>query len=643
MLTPAPLHSVRLYDTVWASRRRTLRETGIFYQWETLNDRTSGVPRSHAIENLRIAAGEADGVFYGRPFQDSDVYKWVEAACYLLATDHDPSLEQLVAEAADLIARAQLPDGYLNSYFTIVHQGRRWINLRDGHELYCAGHLIEAAVAHFAATGRRDLLDVACRLADHIASVFGAGPGQKRGYPGHPEIELSLVRLYRATGNRRYLDLASYFIDERGRHPHYYDLEARERGESPDARRFDYSYYQAHVPLRQQTKMDGHAVRALYLLSGAIDVAAETSDPQLLEVCRRLLANVIEQRMYVTGGVGSSAWGERFTADYDLPNDRAYAETCASIALVMATHRMAQVEPDRRYVDVMERALYNGVLSGISLEGTRFFYVNPLEVWPEACSTRHDTRHILTQRQGWFDCACCPPNLARLIASIGQYVYSTDDSGVYVHLYAASEARLHLAGGPVRIVQETGYPWAGTIQLRLHLSGTRTFTVALRIPGWAREGSLSLNGHPVSLDGVVYRGYAYLTRTWSDGDTVRLELAMPVERVESHPRVRANVGRVAIQRGPIVYCLEEVDNGPNLPAIVLPADSDLRAHWRPDLLGGVTVVESAGLRADESGWGSELYRPVTRSRTTQVRLTFVPYATWGNRQPGEMLVWVRTG
>ncbi|MEW6048638.1 MAG: beta-L-arabinofuranosidase domain-containing protein [Bacillota bacterium] len=639
--TPAPWHKVTLRDPVWASRMRTMREVGLRYQWEALNDRVPGVPRSHAVANFRIAAGDQDGTFYGMVFQDSDVYKWLEAAAYFLAAGRDPELEQAASVVVDLIARAQQPDGYLNTYFTIAEPGKRWTNVRERHELYCAGHMIEAAVAHFQATGDRRLLDVACRLADHIASVFGRGPGQKRGYPGHPEAELALVKLYRATGERRYLELSRYFIEERGQQPHWYDIEADARGEPPERRRFDYSYSQAHMPFRQQTKLDGHAVRALYLLSGAIDVATETADRELLEVCRRLFANATGQRMYVTGGVGSSASGERFTFDYDLPNDRAYSETCASIALVFAAHRMVQVDVDRQYTDMMERALYNSVLSGISLDGTKFFYVNPLEVWPEASLRRYDTRHVLPVRQGWFDCACCPPNLARLIASVGQYMYSTDDSGVYFHLYAAGEAQLEVGGTPVRLAQETLYPWDGAIRVTVHPRVRREFTLALRIPGWARSPLLSVNGQGVSLDGVIDRGYAYLTRTWREGDVVELQLPMPVERIEAHPQVRADAGKIAIQRGPIVYCLEEVDNGPNLPAIVLPRDSALEAHWEPDFLGGVVVVTGSGMRVDESSWEGELYRPVGHTRARPVDVTAVPYATWGNRKPGEMLVWLR--
>lgn len=638
--TPVPWHRVRLTDPVLGQRRQTMARVGIGYQWEVLNDRVPGVPRSHAVANFRIAAGELQEPFYGMVFQDSDLYKWLGAASYLLATDPDPSLAGHVETAVGLIARAQQPDGYLDTYFQVAQPGQRWTNLRDQHELYCAGHLMEAAVAHHAATGRRDLLQVACRLADHIAQRFGPGPGQRRGYCGHPEVELALVRLYRATGERRYLELARFFVDERGRRPLYFDVEARERGEAPGAAPFDESYYQVHAPLREQAALEGHAVRALYLLSGAIDVAVETDDPALLEVCRRLFDSAVGRRMYVTGGVGSSAWGERFTIDYDLPNDRAYTETCASIALVFAAHRLLQVDRDARYADVMERALYNGVLSGLSLDGTHFFYINPLEVWPEAAEARRDTRHVLWRRQGWFDCACCPPNLARLLGSIGQYVYSTDGAGLYVHLYAAEEAEAELEGRRVRIVQETRYPWEGTVELRVHPDGAAPWTLALRIPGWARQARLEVNGEPVDLRGVTEKGYARLTRRWQDGDRVRLELPIPVERIEAHPRVRADAGRVAIQRGPIVYCLEEVDNGPNLAAVALPREAPLRAEWRPDLLGGVVVITGKGWRTAESGW-AELYRPAGAAAREEVTLTFVPYATWANREPGEMLVWVR--
>lgn len=641
--TPAKVSNVQVNDPVWGARMELVRSTVLPYQWQALNDQVPGVPPSGAMHNFRIAAGDEQGTFRGKVFQDSDLAKWLEAVAYSLAVRRDEELERTADAAIDVIVRAQQSDGYLNTYFTVAEPAKRWTNVRDQHELYCAGHMMEAAVAYYEATGKRRLLDAMCRFADHIGQVFGRNEGQKRGYPGHPEAELALVKLYRATGERRYLEIARYFVDERGRQPHWYTIEAEARGESPQYpwHNLGYAYSQAHLPVREQTTAEGHAVRALYLFCGMVDVALETGDEGLLEASRRLWHNVTQRRMYVTGAVGSDFYGERFTFDYDLPNDRAYAETCANIALVFWAHRMLQAEVDGTYADTMERALYNGVLSGISLDGKRFFYVNPLAVWPEACAHRYDLRDVKPVRQGWFDCACCPPNIARLIASIGQYIYGQGPDTAYVHLYAASEADLDVAGTRVRLVQETDYPWGETVALTVHPARTGEFTVAVRIPGWCRGARLSVGGQAVPVEGVMRRGYARIQRVWQEGDRIELTLPMPVERVRSHPRVRENAGRVALQRGPLVYCLEEVDNGPNLSAIILPAQAELRARWAPDLLGGVMLITGEANREDETAWGDALYRSGHVRGTAAATITAVPYALWCNRTPGEMLVWIR--
>ena len=554
--------SVKLHkDGFWGKRVEQVREVIIPYQWQALNDKVSGAPPSHAMENFRIAAGLAKGEFYGFVFQDSDVYKWLEALSYCLMNQPDPELERLADEVIEVIAKAQQPDGYLNTYFTIKEPQNRWKNLRDSHELYCAGHLFEAAVAHHQATGKHTLLDVARRFADHIAMVFGPEPGKKRGYPGHPEIELALVKLYRLTGETHYLALAKFFIDERGQKPLYFEIEAKERGEEkPQLPFWTPAYCQSHLPVREQTEAVGHAVRAMYLYSAMADLALETRDETLVKTCQKLWDSVTKRRMYITGGIGSSAEGEAFTFDYDLPSDRAYAETCASIGLVFWAHRMLRLNADRKYADVMERALYNGVLSGISLDGTKYFYTNPLEVWPKACQNRYDMRHILIERQPWFDCACCPPNIARLLASIPQYVYSCEKDVLYVHLFAAGEAVLELPSGQVTLIQETEYPWEGEVIIRIHTQEPIQFTLAIRIPGWCRDPALQVNGDEVDLASLLDKGYAKIKRTWRDGEKIQLSLPMPVERIRTHPEVRATAGKVALMRGPIVYCLEEADN-----------------------------------------------------------------------------------
>lgn len=642
-LDPVRLKDVRLHDSFLASRQRLVREVVLPYQWEVLNDRVPGVPASGAIRNFRIAAGEAEGAFTGRVFQDSDVAKWLEAASYVLAIEPDEALEKTADEVIDLIVRAQQPDGYLNTYYTINGLDARWTNTRDDHEMYCAGHMTEAAVAYYQATGKRKLMDAMCRFADHIAQVFGPKEGQKPGYPGHPELELALYKLYQATGEKRYLDLAKFFVDERGKEPNWFVQEAKARGEvEPASFRSDLRYFQAHAPVREQVTAEGHSVRALYLFAGVADVAVETGDHELFEVCKAFWNNVTRRRMYLTAGVGSQAYGERFTLDYDLPGERAYAETCASIALVFFAHRMLQAEVAGEYADVMELALYNGIPSGMSQDGKKFFYVNPLEVWPQAARERHDLRHIETERSGWFDCACCPPNLARLFASIGSYMYSLGPGTIYVHLYGSSEASLPVGDQTVKLTQETEYPWNGDIQMSLEPDSEREFTLALRIPGWCSAPRVAVNGEVQPLEENVQRGYVYLKRVWRPGDRVVLTLPMPVERILSHPLVRENAGRVALKRGPVVYCLEEVDNGPNLRALSLPRSADLQAVWDPDLLGGVVKIVGQGYRTHEAGWEGALYRHLSHfeEKRQPIDIVAIPYALWCNRTPGEMLVWI---
>jgi len=635
-LTPVSWKNVRIEGPFWGPRQEVNRAVTLPIEYEQLKK----TGRLDAWK-LEWKPGQPNPPHH---FWDSDVAKWIEAAAYSLATHPDEQLSRRVDEVIDWIAAAQQEDGYLNIHFTVVEPENRWKNLRDMHELYCAGHLIEAAVAYYEATGKRKLLDVLCQYADHIATVFGPGPGQKRGYPGHEEIELALVKLYRVTGKKRYLDLAKFFIDERGRLPHYFDLEARERGEDPKAFVLGkYDYNQSHLPVREQTTAEGHAVRAMYLYSGMADVAAETGDRELFRACERLWENVTERRMYITGGVGSSANGERFTYDYDLPNDLAYAETCAAIGLVFWAQRMLQFEGDGRYADVLERALYNGVLSGVSLDGKRFFYANPLEVDPQAYLYRPDLyrpQAMAPTRQEWFGCACCPPNLARLLASLGGYVYSQGKGELYVHLYVGGSAEIPLDGQVVHLSQETRYPWEGSVRIALRLPSEMRFTLALRIPSWAEKANLWVNGRVVELEPLVQRGYARVKRLWQDGDVVELDLPMPVMRMEAHPAVRDDCGRVALQRGPLVYCFEEVDNGPYLADLALPREATLRSRYMEDLLGGVVVIEGTARRRVLTGWEHQLYRPAW-SQMREVPFLAIPYYAWANRDVGEMLVWIR--
>ena len=620
VLRPVPFTQVTIADEFWAPRLETNRSATLPIEYEQC--RATGRLEAFKL-NWQPGQEPVPHIFW-----DSDVAKWIEAASYSLTTHPDARLAALLDEVAALVASAQQPDGYLNTHYTVVEPGRRWTNLRDRHELYCAGHLIEAAVAHFQATGQRTLLDVACRYADHIGTVFGPEPGQKRGYPGHEEIELALVKLYRSTGQRRYLGLSQYFVDERGRQPYYYDLEARARGDDPSAYwAKTYAYLQAHQPVREQERVVGHAVRAMYLYSAMADLAAETGDVNLLQACRRLWQHLVTRNLYLTGGIGPSSQNEGFTGDYDLPNDSAYAETCAAVGLVFWSHRLLQLTGEGGYADVMERALYNGALSGVSLDGTRFFYVNPL-----ASRGQH-------HRQPWYDCACCPPNIARLLASLGQYIYSTAADTVAVHLYVQGRAQLEVAGQALVVRQTTRYPWEGQVDLTLQLAAPADFTLKLRLPGWCRGARLAVNGVPEASEPLLERGYIAIRRQWQPGDRVRLELDMPVERVYAHPEVGQDVGAVALQRGPLVYCLEQADQAEPLRRLRLPAGTPLASHFEPGLLGGVVVITGSALTADEAGWDGQLYRAQAPSPRS-CDITAIPYYVWDNRAAGAMQVWL---
>ena len=634
--TSKPCKKVDLKNGLLAERAGVVRDIVIPYQWNVLNNQIPSAEPSHAVDNLRIAAGEKTGQFQGMVFQDSDVAKWLEAVAYKLEVEPDPQWEAKADEMIELVGRAQQSDGYLNSYYTIVEPEKRWTNLRENHELYCAGHFIEAAAAYYEATGKDRLLQIVCKLVDHIDSVFGPEPGKKKGYPGHEEIELALMRLYRITGSERHLKLAAYFIEERGQRPHYFEMEARERDEDPYLHwgKWPYSYSQSHLPIRQQKTAEGHAVRAMYLFSAAADLALETGDTELFHVCETLWHNTVNKRMYITGAIGSQDYGEGFTIDYDLPNDRAYAETCAAIGLVFWAHRMLQMDPDRKYADVLERALYNGVLSGMSLEGDRFFYVNPLQVWPDVCNARHDHGHVKTTRQGWFSCACCPPNLARLLASIHHYVYTQNNRNLYVHLYTDSELVTEFNQVPVKVRQETDYPWEERIRIHILPEREVQFALHIRIPAWCKKPEIRLNGSTIRQPKVV-KGYAVLTRDWTANDEIEVILPMPIERVRSNPKIRENGGKVALQRGPIVYCLEEIDNQVNLSAIYLSDGAEFSIELDDRLK--LPVIVGPALRWDDSE--EELY---TTEKPLMVPVTIkaIPYFAWDNRKPGEMQVWI---
>lgn len=613
-LTPVPFTHVSLADPFWAPRMQTNREVTLAVGY----DQCKQTGRIDAFD-LTWKPGREPQPHY---FWDSDVAKWVEAAAYSLSTHPDPKLETLLDEVIAKIAGAQQPDGYLNIYFTVVAPEQRWANLHVHHELYCAGHLIEAAVAHYQATGKRTLLDVMVRYADYIDSVFGDAPGKRPGTCGHEEIELALVKLYHAAGEERYLRLSEFFLNQRGQKPSVF------APEFPAGQAVDTSYCQDHAPVREQSEVVGHAVRAMYLYSGMADVAGETGDAELLAACERLWQHVTLTRMYVTGGIGSTRQNEGFTTDYDLPNDTAYCETCAAIGLVFWAQRMLQFDADSRYADVMERALYNGVMSGISLDGRRFFYVNPLE----SAGAHH--------RQEWFGCACCPPNVMRLLASLGGYLYSQTTSDAYVHLYAQGEGQLTVAGREVTLRQETQYPWDGLVRLTVTPASPAHFGLNLRLPAWCRSATLTLDGEPVDLAANTRQGYVRLAREWTGNEVVELSLPMPVERVYAHPAVKEDAGLVALQRGPMVYCLEAADNALPLHRVLLPREAEFTVRHEPELLGGVTVLETEALVESAAGWEGRLYRAMPDAREP-LGIRAIPYCTWDNRDAGAMRVWLR--
>ena len=457
----ADLRRVKIDDPFWSKHVDLVKDTIIPYQWEAMNDRIEDAESSHCLENFRIAAGEAEGEFYGAVFQDTDVAKWLEAVGFTLASVKDEELEKTADEAIDLIVRAQQDDGYINTYFTIKEPERRWKNLCEGHELYTAGHLMEAAVAYYIGTGKDKFLKAVMRFADLICETFGPGEDQIHGYPGHQEVEIGLIKLYRISGKKKYLDMAKYFIDIRGVGENYFLKEMAKpdyKNIFPEFAGYQPAYSQSHMPVREQKTAEGHAVRAVYMYCAMADLAEEYQDEELLNACRTLWNNIVTKRMYITGGIGSSGILERFTTDYDLPNEYNYSESCASIGLALFGMRMANITKDASYIDTVERALYNTVLAGIAMDGKSFFYVNPLEVWPPACMERTSKEHVKPVRQKWFGVSCCPPNIARTLASLGQYIYSIDEDGIFVNLFISNETEMDINSNSVTVEIQTEFP-----------------------------------------------------------------------------------------------------------------------------------------------------------------------------------------
>ncbi len=635
-----PLKNVKIDDGFWGKYQKTAIEQIIPYQWRAINDLVPDAEPSHAIKNLRVAAGLEEGEFGGYVFQDSDVYKWLEAAAYRLTIAPDPELEKTADGVIELMEKAQEDDGYLMTYFQIKEPDKKFTNLLDCHELYCAGHMVEAAVAYREATGKDRLLNIALRFVALIESKIGPEEGKLHGYPGHPELELALMRLYAITGDERHKKLCEYMINARGTEPHFFDGELKRRKGinmwGGYQERVDKRYNQSHKPIREQTVAVGHSVRAGYLFTGAAALAAENGDESLKKAMEVLWNDITLKQMYITGGVGAQVHGEAFSFDYHLPNDSAYNETCAAIAMVFFARQMLRMEPSGRYADVMERLIYNATISGMSLDGRHFFYTNPLSMWEEATKKAGICGHIRSKRPGWFGCACCPPNLARMITSLGSYIYSVGGDTLYTHLYVGSEAEADLPCGKVRIAQKGNYPWDGKISLRL--SGGR-YALALRIPSWARGFKLKVNG--LAARPEMKDGYAVIRREWHDDDSVTLDMPMPVEFIEANPLAREDNGRVALMRGPVVYCFESADNGDRLDALRVADFSSFAAERDDSLFEGAVVLRGKALR--RLPWESgELYRPVGADAEEEAAVTAIPYAFWDNRDDTrEMLVWIR--
>lgn len=672
--------NVTITDSFFNNYKELIRTEMIPYQWKVLNDEIDvnierernddNIPnrKSHALENFRIAAGLKEGHHYGWVFQDSDVYKWLEAVAYSLKSHPDEELQKLADETVHLIAQAQEESGYLSTYFTIDDPDRKFKRLLESHELYCAGHFLEAAVAYHETTGNKEVLDIAVKLADFLDSYFGDEEGKTFGYDGHEEIEIGLIKLYRLTGEERYLRLAVFFLDARGQQPDYFANQINKEGPDnpviPGMKLFDPEYAQDHLPVRKQETAEGHAVRLVYMCEAMADAAYELKDEGLLEACKTIYHNIVDKRMYITGGIGSTFHGERFTYDYDLPNDTMYCESCASIGLFHFMYRMVLADKKAEYADVMERALYNTILGGIALDGKHYFYVNPLEVNPIAYKKDPGKSHVKPVRPEWLGCACCPPNLARCLSSLDNYIYAQEDSTIYVNLFIQNKAKFEYTdkdGNPVKITieQKTDYPKSGKISFKVSVKTTEKVAtsensetsdgadiprLAIRIPGWA--DSYELNS---SCDMENHTdGYAIIRLTKAETN-IELTLPMDITRWYANTNIRADIGKVAISRGPQVYCMEGIDNAIDdaneLCKLRLPKTSILKYEFNEELLGGVGVITADGIRITESeGSNAPLYRKSTDTKSLikeQVKMKWIPYYAWANRGENEMQVWVQ--
>ncbi len=630
-LRAVPFADVTIDDAFWTPRMEVNRRQTIPYSFE-MSEKTG------RIANFAKAAGLEDGNFGGIFYDDSDVYKLIEAVAYSLKNHPDSALQKRTDAVIDLIAAAQWEDGYLFTFYSLPeHQPeKRFSDVAVEHELYCAGHLFEAAAAYYQVTGKRKLLDAALRFADHIDSVFG--PDKRRDAPGHQEVEIGLVKLYRLTGQEQYLKLARFFLDQRG-----HGDRQREFGRwFPSGR-----WFQEHKPVVEQREAVGHTVRALYMYTAMTDVAALTGDRQYLEALRQIFDDMLSGKLFITGGAGAAQKDgqvyEAFETRYQLPNTIPDVDTCTEIAMAFWAHRMNLIEPDGRYGDLIERVLYNRITTGVSSDGKRFFYGCPLRSsGPRSFEgSGGQMTDGLHHRPKWFGTACCPPNVARFMPTLGEYLYAYDSENVYVSQYMAGEAQLSIGEAKVTLTQETDYPWDGNIKITVQIDRPTTFAMHVRIPGWCRGGTWTVNGKSVQSPKTI-KGYDVVKRQWQSGDVVELNLPMPIERIKADWRVASSRGRVALMRGPVVYCLEGCDHDGHVLNLSLPRDAKLTAEHRDDLLGGVTVIRGTalGIFGDRPQGTDRVYFPQQQMDVKEVQLTAVPFCVWDNRDPGEMTVWL---
>lgn len=631
------LNRVKINDSFWSGYQKLVMDTVIPYQEKILNDEIEGVEKSHALANFRIAAGMEEGEFYGMVFQDSDVAKWLEGVAYALSVRPDKELEKRADEVISIIEKAQQEDGYLNTYFTIKEPEHRWQNLQECHELYCAGHMMEAAAAYYEITGKDTLLHVMERMAEHIGIRFGTEEGKEPGIPGHQEIELGLLRLYEATGKEKYRDLARYFIEQRGKDPRYFAKEKEKRGWihfDMDVDKMEYC--QAHATVYDQKEAVGHSVRAVYMYTAMAELASLYKDEKLLGACETLWNNMVNRRMYVTGGIGSTVDGESFTIDYDLPNDTVYAETCASIGLVFFARKMLDNCMDGKYADVMERALYNGIISGMQLDGKNFFYVNPLQTEPGVTGKLYGHKHVLPERPGWYTCACCPPNLVRLVMSLGKYIWSENSDGVYSHLFVGGEASFE----NMDVKVESDYPWEGRVVYTVKGKSAAACTLGIHIPAWVRREKMNvtLNGEKVDVCALTENGYLKLSRVWGAEDQLEITFTMQARKIYANQKVREDAGCAAIMRGPVVYCFEGVDNPGLLQSYRIPEKLKAEDVWcESGVQTGTVLLKIQAYKYTDSD--DALYSENAPKREP-AELVAVPYYTWGNRGENQMRVWM---